>query len=162
MTTIWQAETNDTEPAISSDVRKQLRGASKTIKFDIREFDLEARTYAGNALLKKRTTVVFALMDSRLLLPVPVTDRVVIGRLDFNASEKADIDLMPYGGRESGVSRRHAALCRSRNTVSLVDLESSNGTYLNGVKLIPHQSRLLREDDEIRLGNMQFRIYFAR
>ena len=162
MTTIWQADENDTEPAISLDVRKQLRGASKTIKFDIREFDLEAKPYAGNALLKKRNTVVFALMGSGVLLPVHVADRVVIGRQDFNASEKADIDLMPYGGREGGVSRLHAALYRTRNTVSLVDLQSSNGTYLNGVKLVPHQPRLLREDDEIRLGNMQFRVYFAR
>jgi FHA domain-containing protein len=162
MTTTWQADENDTEPAISFDLKKQLQGASKTIKFDIREFDLEVRPYAGNALFKKHTTVVFALVGSRVLLPLHITNRVIIGRLDLNSNEKADIDLMPYGGREAGVSRLHAALYRNRNTVSLVDLKSSNGTYLNGVKLIPHQPRLLREDDEVRLGNMQFRVYFAR
>ena len=162
MNTVWQADVDDTEPAISFDFRKQLRGVSKTIKFATREFDLETKPYAGNALLKKRTTVMFALMDSRTLLPIHVADRVVIGRLDVASSENAEIDLTPYNGRELGVSRRHAALYRQRNTMTLADLDSSNGTYLNGIKLISHQPRLLREDDEVRLGNMQFRVYFAQ
>src|SRR5258706_15770078 len=100
MTTTWQADENDTEPAISFDFRKQLRNTSKTIKFDTHEFDLETKPFAGNALLKKQTTVVFALMGSQVLLPVRVVNRVVIGRLDFSASENADIDLTPYDGRE--------------------------------------------------------------
>lgn len=153
---------NETEPALSSDLKEQLQIASKTIKFDTHEFDLEAKRLTGNALLKNHTTVVFALIDSDISLPIHVADRVTIGRLDFNTSDKADIDLMPYGARDQGVSRRHAALYRTRHTVSLVDLKSSNGTYLNEVKLLPYQPRLLREDDEVRLGNMRFHVYFDR
>ena len=143
-----QSAENETEPALSSDLRERLQ----TIKFDTHEFDLEAKTLTGNALLKNHTTVVFALMDTDISLPIHVADRVTIGRLDFNTSEKTDIDLMPYGGRDRGVSRRHAALYRTRHTVSLVDLKSSNGTYLNEVKLLPYQPRLLREDDEVPSG----------
>jgi hypothetical protein len=146
----------------SSDLKIRLQTASKTIKVEGEQFDLEAKILAGNVLLKNQTTVIFALLDSDLVLPVHVADRVVIGRIDADGSDKVDIDLMPYEGRKLGISRRHAALYRSRHTVSLVDLNSSNGTYLNGIRLVPHQPRLLREGDEVRMGNMRFRITFDR
>jgi hypothetical protein len=157
-----QSAVTDTMPAVSPDMSAQLNTSSKTVKIDPHEFDLEAKTLAGNALLKNHSAVVFALIDSEILLPIHVTNRMIIGRSDVESGEKVDIDLTPYGGRERGVSRRHAILYRTRFTVSLVDLNSSNGTYLNGLRLIPHQPRLLREGDEVRLGNMRFHTYFER
>jgi hypothetical protein len=157
-----QSDENDTVSALSPDMRVQIKSTSKTAEIDPADFDLETKTLAGNALLKNHTTVVFALIDSEILLPIHITDRVIIGRPDDESSEKVDVDLTPYGGCAKGVSRRHAVLYRTRYTVSLVDLDSSNGTYLNGVRLIPHQPRLLREGDEVRLGNMRFHTYFDR
>jgi pSer/pThr/pTyr-binding forkhead associated (FHA) protein len=157
-----QSDENDTIPALSPDMRAQLKAAAKTVEIDPSEFDLEAKPLAGNALLKNHSTVVFALIDSEVLLPIHVIDRVIIGRPDVESGEKVDVDLTPYGGRERGISRRHAVLYRTSYTVSLVDLNSSNGTYLNGVRLVPHQPRLLREGDEVRLGNMRFHTYFDR
>ena len=160
MTATWNAQDDDTVPAVPFELRKFLQAAAKTIKIESREMKLEAKNLAGNALLQKRTTLVFALMDSPILLPIMVTDEVVIGRLDTETTDNADIDLSPYNGREFGVSRRHVVVNRHGNTLTLVDLGSSNGTYLNGVKLVPHQPRVLREGDEVRLGNMRFQIYF--
>ena len=160
MTTTWQAQDNETEPAVPFDLKKFLQAAAKTIKIETRDLEFEIKNLTGNALLKKQTTIIFAIKDSDLFLPICITDRAVIGRMDAESTEAVDIDLMPYGGREQGVSRRHAALYRHRTTMTLVDLDSSNGTYLNGVRLIPHQPRLLREGDEVRLGNMCFHISF--
>ena len=160
--TPWQAEDRDTVPDTSSNGRKPAQGASRTIKIATDEMSVDAKTSAGNALFKNHTTVVFALSESDVVLPIHVKDRIVIGRLDMDSTEVVDIDLLPYGARANGVSRRHAALYRTRHTVSLVDLNSSNGTYLNGVKLIPLQPRLLREEDEVRLGNMRFHVHFDR
>jgi hypothetical protein len=155
-----RTDNDDTVPALSPALRAQLKAASKTDKIDSRELHLEAKAIAGNALLKNHTTVAFALIDSEVLLPIHIADRLIIGRLDMEGGEAVDIDLSPYGGRERGVSRRHMVLYRTRYTVSLADLNSTNGTYLNGVRLIPHQPRLLREGDEVRLGNMRFHTYF--
>ena len=160
MTIVRQADDNETEPALSTDSRKQFQDASKTIKIDSRKFDLEAKILAGNALLKNHTTVVFALVVRDIFLPIHIRDRVTIGRLDCDSSDNADIDLMPWGARDQGVSRCHAALYRTRHTVFIVDLNSSNGTYLNGIKLVPDQPRLLREGDEVHLASMHFRIHF--
>jgi len=49
------------------------------------------------------------------------------------------------------MSRRHAALRRSGPDVRLVDLESANGVYLNGVRV--HSAGLL-EGDTIQIGDV--------
>ncbi|MCS7071755.1 MAG: FHA domain-containing protein, partial [Anaerolinea sp.] len=63
---------------------------------------------------------------------------------------------------EKGVSRLHAAICRQDETLTIVDMGSSNGTHLNGQRLIPDQPRVLRDGDEIRLGKLVAHIYFKR
>jgi pSer/pThr/pTyr-binding forkhead associated (FHA) protein len=151
---------NRTDSTIPPDMRKQLQEASKTIRLDSHEFELEPRSSAGNVLLKSHTTVIFSLVGRDIFLPIHIRNRVTIGRLDFDTTEKADIDLMAYGARDQGVSRCHAALYRTGHTVFIVDLDSSNGTYLNGIKLLPHQPRLLREGDEVHLSKMHFRVHF--
>jgi pSer/pThr/pTyr-binding forkhead associated (FHA) protein len=58
------------------------------------------------------------------------------------------------------VSRVHAAIERSEDTLTLIDMRSSNGTLLNGQKLVPDQPRVLRDGDEVRLGKLVAHIYF--
>jgi hypothetical protein len=72
-----------------------------------------------------------------------------------------DLNLNPYGGREKGVSRVHAALRRDRSQVLLIDLGSTNGTRLNGKPLAAHQPIRVENGDEIRLGRLMLTINFA-
>jgi pSer/pThr/pTyr-binding forkhead associated (FHA) protein len=74
----------------------------------------------------------------------------------------ADVDLTPYGAVDLGVSRQHVKLTRQDATIMVQDLGSINGTFLNGEKLIPHQPRVLRNEDELILGQMALRISFMR
>lgn len=86
--------------------------------------------------------------------------RTVLGRHDDTSSSNPDVDLTPFGALEKGVSRRHATIERSEDTLTLIDEGSSNGTFLNGQKLIPDQPRVLRDGDEIRFGKLVAHIYF--
>jgi len=36
------------------------------------------------------------------------------------------------------------------------DLNSTNGTWLNGERLMPNESRVMRQGDHVRLGCMEF------
>ena len=94
--------------------------------------------------------------------PVTVSPskRVVFGRSDNNSTVKPDVDFTPYGAVEKGVSRQHAALEVNEDTLMLLDVGSSNGTYLNGQRLLPNQPRVLRDGDEVRLGKLVAHIYF--
>jgi predicted component of type VI protein secretion system len=57
------------------------------------------------------------------------------------------------------VSRRHAKLTRSGEAFFLEDLGSSNGTYLNGTRLVARQP--LMSGDKIRLGQAVNITYMA-
>lgn len=149
-----------TEPTISAEMRRQLQEAAQTDKIKDLKSQLVTKPLAGNVLLQGKMTVVFALIDRDVLLPIHIEGRVTIGRGALEGSGNLHIDLNPYGGQGHGVSRWHAALYRTQRTVSLVDLGSTNGTFINGTKLVPHQPRLLREGDEVRLAGMRFHISF--
>jgi len=72
-----------------------------------------------------------------------------------------DLNLNPYGAREKGVSRVHAALRRDRSQLLLIDLGSTNGTRLNGKPLAAHQPARVENGDEIRLGKLILTINFV-
>ncbi len=64
-----------------------------------------------------------------------------------------DIDLSGIKGAEL-VSRRHAKIILDGNTgeIFIMDIGSTNGTYLNGKKLPPNEKVKLKDGDEIILG----------
>jgi len=76
------------------------------------------------------------LMDGRV---VPVRDGIVIGRV---AGCDCVID-------DPKASRRHARVVVEAGVVEIEDLESSNGTMLNGK---PVTRRLMRAGDEVQIG----------
>jgi pSer/pThr/pTyr-binding forkhead associated (FHA) protein len=72
------------------------------------------------------------------------TDSIILGRGDVTMTPETYIDLTAYGAIDKGgVSRRHAVLQRVKRTITICDLDSRNGTYLNDARLIPHQARFL-------------------
>ena len=84
----------------------------------------------------------------------------IIGRRDPISNSAPEVDLTSFAAYRMGISRRHAALRVVDHVVELLDLGSSNGTFVNGHRLNPHQPHALRSGDEIGLGRMLLRIHF--
>lgn len=91
---------------------------------------------------------------------IAIQDRIVIGRVDHRTDFLPDLNLARYAAWEKGVSRLHAAINREGDQLFLVDLASTNGTYLNGERLDPREPHLLRDGDRICLGLFELRIYY--
>ena len=53
----------------------------------------------------------------------------------------------------SNISRMHAKLTIRNGVVYLSDLNAANGTYVNGVKVIPNQEIALKTGDKIMLAD---------
>jgi hypothetical protein len=85
---------------------------------------------------------------------------IILGRRDPNTGTLPDVDLTAYAGYRMGVSRRHASIRLQDKQLNLSDLGSSNGTFLNGTRLIGHRPYQLRDGDEIRLGQMVLKVFF--
>jgi pSer/pThr/pTyr-binding forkhead associated (FHA) protein len=91
---------------------------------------------------------------------LPGNRRIVVGRKSPGSVVNPDIDLSPYEAEPKGVSRFHASLYRQDNTLVLTDLRSLNHTYINGLRLYPHEVRVLRDGDEVRFGQLTVRVRF--
>ena len=87
--------------------------------------------------------------------------KVVLGRSSAATGEYR-IDLSIAGAHELGVSRRHAELVIQPDRVTLSDMDSRNGTFLNARQLRPHEPGIVRDGDEIRLGDLVARVYFVQ
>jgi pSer/pThr/pTyr-binding forkhead associated (FHA) protein len=122
--------------------------------------DLAARATWGTASFGRQSAIIIHIRDLPDPITLQVTDRTVVGRADTTSPRQPDFDLTPYGALEKGVSRMHATIERSDDTLTLVDMGSANGTHLNGQRLIPDQPRVLRDGDEIRFGKLVAHIYF--
>ena len=57
---------------------------------------------------------------------------------------------------DASVSRIHARFVEKEGRVALMDLNSTNGTFINGIRLEQNESMVLEHGDEIRLGDMVF------
>ena len=58
---------------------------------------------------------------------------------------------------DSSVSRMHARFSQDQEgRMTVRDLNSTNGTWLNGERLQPNESRLMERGDHLRLGRMEF------
>ena len=97
-----------------------------------------------------------------LTLDAPLTEGYVIGRSEEGNEYQPDVDLTPFKARSKGVSRRHAALIRYHGLVHLLDLDSINGTFLNGKRLSPDLPLPINDGDQVRLGMFQFTISLSK
>ena len=58
---------------------------------------------------------------------------------------------------EKSLSKKHAKLVSVGDRMTVVDLESTNGTEVGGKKLSPNAPVFLNNDDRIKLGNVIFK-----
>lgn len=72
-------------------------------------------------------------------------EALTIGKI----KEEADVVL-----EDMSVSRMHARIFKEGNEVYLEDLNSTNGTYKNGLQLQPYEKRSLETEDEIMVGKV--------
>lgn len=78
---------------------------------------------------------------------LPALDAPIsIGRASDNAIVLSD----------AGISSRHARLQMSKDGPMVSDLGSTNGTWVNGIRLAPNAPTLLRAGDKIRFGRLEF------
>lgn len=73
-----------------------------------------------------------------------------------------DVDLGPYHAYEYGVSRLHASIKLGQPHALLTDLDSPNGTELNGQKLSPHKPYPISHGDIFSLGKMKIQLLVNR
>src|SRR5258708_4936871 len=108
---------------------------------------------------KNGWTIEFQFENQEQKLRITVDSEMVLGRRDSTQQETDLIDLLPFGAAEFGISRRHAALRWQSGVLCIVDLNSANGTVLNGLRLEPDIANRLSEGDTLHLGHLPLKVH---
>ena len=98
------------------------------------------------------------IIESGQILPLAERTEFTLGRSAEGQPIVPDVDLSSYNAYANGVSRLHAAIKLVNNRIIVVDLGSSNGTYLNGVRLSPYVETPVSHGDLIYLGKLKIQV----
>jgi pSer/pThr/pTyr-binding forkhead associated (FHA) protein len=133
-------------------------GNTRHLQQDIQKSSLR---HWGTARLGNERLLLLRIRGYDEPLVVRLGGELCIGRRNPATGEAPDIDLDAYNAQEMGVSRNHAIITVEDDAVKIKDMGSANSTFLNGQKLIAHQTRILRDGDELRLGTLIIQITFG-
>ncbi len=100
----------------------------------------------------RKITLIDKFWDKQVEYEVPNKEKVIIGRSHKHGS---DIVISKDSTTVSSyitISRKHCVLYINDEDVSVSDLGTRGGTYVNGEMLLERQKRVLEDGDKLRLG----------
>ena len=90
-------------------------------------------------------------------LPYSTRRRYLVGRSTGKKYTDKGLSLSEDGE----VSTCHGDFRTQKGKICFVDLDSTNGSYLNGNKLTPHEGNPLQPGDVLSLGATKMKVSFA-
>jgi CheY-like chemotaxis protein/pSer/pThr/pTyr-binding forkhead associated (FHA) protein len=126
---------------------------------------MHTKKLAGTASLdfvaaaNRNDTIIIFVDGQREPLGTIIDKEIVFGRGNPGAPTRNYVDLGPYGAFDKGVSRAHAKIRRQDKAFVIEDLDSANGTFINGHSLSTGEVHTLKNGDEVRLGDLRMHIY---
>ncbi len=107
-------------------------------------------------------TVSLHLIESGMILHLTGQNEFTLGRVAEGQPILPDVDLSPYEAYAQGVSRLHSALKMNNQRVFITDLGSSNGTRVNGQKIMPNVDFPLNHGDVVALGKFKIQVLIRK
>ena len=125
---------------------------------------LRSRSYLDEAKLDRKSLspmrLVLYVIGSSQVITAQLQDQLIVGR--GSTAYHPDIDLSPLDGIKYGISRQHAVFIYDGASLFIEDLQSTNGTRINGFKLEPGESYSLHNDDELEIGRLRVVVRLVR
>jgi pSer/pThr/pTyr-binding forkhead associated (FHA) protein len=118
----------------------------------------DAESFIDAALIPEDGIAIYVAGASKPYY-VRVEDELIIGR-KFEEVSDSFLDLSDADAFNQGLSRRHAMIRRTETGFDIVDLASTNGTRLNGERLVPHKPYPLASGSQLRFGRMQLFVLY--
>lgn len=146
----------------------QLTGvdAKKTQSFERARINSRALGEVGPVPAVEQTQeMVLAylrLVDHDETIPLKDKHEFTIGRITEGQPILPDIDVSGYDAYSQGVSRLHASFKIFHDRISITDLGSSNGTRVNGQRIMPNIEYPLNHGDVVALGKLRIQIIIPK
>ncbi len=95
------------------------------------------------------------VVTSGAQIPLVLQPELLVGRLDEVSGIEPEVDMTPHGGLDGGVSRRHAQLFYEKGNWFVFDLDSTNGTCVNGQEIAPKTRVPVFDGAKIEFGEIE-------
>jgi pSer/pThr/pTyr-binding forkhead associated (FHA) protein len=105
--------------------------------------------------------IILEFVDSGERLKLNGSREYTIGRVSKSQALIPDVDLSRYGAFQKGVSRLHAILKTSPTECHIMDLESANGTRINGKRVTACVDLPVKNGDTINFGSFKTIIHIS-
>lgn len=104
--------------------------------------------------------VALVISSSAQVIKINYRQPIILGRQSLPTGPDAVfINLNDYQGYALGVSRKHAQIEKLEDQYLLMDLGSSNGTFLNSHRLTPYKQYVISHGDRILIGQLGTRFF---
>ncbi len=124
------------------------------------EFPQEVKETPPRLFEPPKQGIALYSADADLPVIVQNADQFVLGRKMTGEIDESFVDLRPFGAYENGVSRRHAMIRRAGGKYEIVDLGSTNGTWIEKQRIVPNRPYPLNSGAIIFLGRLQLHIIY--
>jgi len=107
--------------------------------------------------------VLLQALPSGMCITLPRDAAVILGR-EAGGEALPDYPLVALDGLDAqrhGVSRQHCLIERHANGLTVSDLGSTNGTFLNEQRLEQHRPYMLVHGDRLILGTLHLAVFFG-
>jgi len=131
--------------------------ATRTMDVDVKE-----RSKVTDTIVFTESTTLLMYVEGHndpLHLDFRTRHVLTVGR--SIPEQGVDVDLNPFNAKEMGVSRQHAMISRLEGKLYVTDLDSGNGTYINGVRIPVKEPQVIHDVDELRFGRLATKVYWA-
>jgi hypothetical protein len=118
-----------------------------------------AESFVDMALIPKGGIAVYAAGTFKPYY-LSFDAELFIGRKQETSSEEI-LDLSDLDAFNQGISRRHAKIRRAETGFEIIDLSSTNGTWLNAERLIPNKPYPLASGSQLRLGRIRLFVLYS-
>ena len=108
--------------------------------------------------ITKDTRVQVIIPQSGKVLLLAEKHEYTLGRVSGTQPVLPDIDLTAENAYILGVSRLHATIRISEDYVTITDLGSANGTWINGKVIRPHIPHMISDDNIVHLGKLLLKL----
>ncbi len=108
----------------------------------------------------ERDSAVLQFLPSGVCVSLPIRQPTLLGR--GQATDGTLYDLTPFNALPHGVSRHHCLLRRDNERLLITDLDTLNGTHVNGLRLAPRRDYVLQHGDRLILGSLHIIVSFHR
>ena len=136
-------------------IKAGLRGAQfDTLRFKFNTVPQDKSLWKENVVWR---VLLHPVDFEKDVMPLELHGDTIVGVQRKNGPQ-VDVDLTAWQAYKFGVSRRHLRFRPTSSKLFVVDLDSTNGTHVNGLPIGPSWAHSLSTGDVLTLGLLNVRV----